>query len=172
MRILSRLLPSLSICVVTLLAALPWGVGSEHRFYLPHAVYAVVHYWTLRYPSRVPEWIVFVCGLCLDVMTAGPLGYWALVFLTGYGVAVLQSEWARGGRLTRWLLLAVALALLALSEWCLASLYYLELADWRPFAMAALGIALAYPLIALVLGVLDAPRQGAVSFSVRGNQRT
>lgn len=165
MRVVSSVVPTLTILAAGLLAALPWGFGSEYRFFLPHAVYLVVHFWTLRSPDRVPEWIVFGAGLTLDVLTSGPLGYWSLVFLIGYVIAVLQSPWAASGKAARWLLFAAALTVLALVEWGLATLYFLEWADWHPFARATLGIGLAYPLFALVLHVFDAPRDAGPSLS-------
>lgn len=146
-----RLLPSLLILALTLFAALPWGVESDYRFVLPHLVYAVIHYFTLRREAQVPEIIVFTSGLTLDVLTGGPLGYWSLVFLIGYAIAALQAPAMGSGRGRRWALAAMALALVALFEWALASLYYLELADWRPIALGAAGVALAYPMLAFVL---------------------
>ena len=168
MRVLNSVAPAATILSVTLLAALPWGFGSQYRFFLPHLIYLAIHYWTLRAPDRVPEWAVFTAGLTFDVLTSGPLGYWSLVFLIGYVIAVLQSAWPDGGKVVRWGLLASALAMLALVEWGLASLYYLELADWRPYAVAALGVALAYPFIAFVLQVFNSPRPaGQTYFSGR-----
>ena len=109
----------------------------------------------------MPEWAVFASGLTLDVMTSGPLGYWSLVFLIGYVIAVLQSPWAGGGKATRWGLVISALVMLGTIEWGLASLYYFEWADWRPYAMAAFGIGLAYPLIAFMLQLFNpAPDAG------------
>ena len=161
MRILNSAVPAVTILLVTVLAALPWGIGPEHRFFLPHLSYLAIHYWTLRYPERVPEWAVFASGLTLDVMTSGPLGYWSLVFLIGYVIAVLQSPWAGGGKATRWGLVISALVMLGTIEWGLASLYYFEWADWRPYAMAAFGIGLAYPLIAFMLQLFNpAPDAG------------
>lgn len=162
MLILGSMIAPLTVLLTAFLAGLPWGVGSEYRFVLPHLTFAVVHYWASRRPHSVPEWIVFAAGLMLDVMTGGPLGFWALVLLAGYVVAVLQSE--RGeDTLRRWLQFALALGGLAVFEWLVASLYYLEWSDWRPFLAAALLVMVLYPLIALVLGILHplgvAPRR-------------
>lgn len=129
-------------------------------------IYLAIHYWTLRAPESVPLWAVFASGLTLDVMTSGPLGYWSLVFLIGYVIAVLQGPFAGGGKLTRWALVVSALALVALVEWALASLYYLDWADWHPFAAAALALGLSYPVIAFVLQSFNSPDGQARSLSL------
>lgn len=155
MRILAHIVPSLSIAVLTLLAALPWGLPSEGRFFLPLLPFVAIHYWTLRHAERVPEWMVFLSGLTLDVLTNGPLGYWALIYLVGYVLAVASTPWAEDGAIGRWLLFLAALVLLAVAEWTLSSLYHFELADWRPFAWAAVATAFVYPLFAFLLRSLD-----------------
>lgn len=157
MRALVRVIPSVVILALTLVAALPWGIGSDYRFLLPNLVFAIIHYFTLRHEAQVPEIVVFISGLTLDVLTGGPLGYWSLVFLSGYAIARTQAPSSDGGRRTRWALTFVAMLLVGFIEWSLASVYYLELADWRPIAIGAIGIGLAYPALAFVLHTLDAP---------------
>lgn len=159
MRILARVGPSLTVLALVLIAALPWGLPPDGRFFLPLIPFVAVHYWALRHPERMPEWVVFVAGLMLDVLTNGPLGYWALMYLMGYILAVLSVPWANEGVVGRWMLFLAALLALAIAEWALSSLYYFEFADWRPIAWAALGAGLVYPLFAAVLRSLD-PEHG------------
>jgi rod shape-determining protein MreD len=157
MSVFATIVPSLTILALTLITALPWGLSSQHRFFLPHLVYAAIHYFALRHQRQLPEIVAFLSGLGLDVLTGGPLGYWPLVFLAGYAIAVLQAPWVDAGRGGRWGLMIIALLLLSIFEWALASLYYLELADWRPIALGAAGVGLVYPVLALLLHAIDAP---------------
>lgn len=159
MRLLASLGPPLTVFALALLAALPWGLPSDGRFFLPLLPFVAIHYWALRHAERMPEWVVFLAGLTLDVLTNGPLGYWALIYLLGYIIAVLQAPWGQDGVLWRALLFLAALAVLAVAEWGLSSLYYFEWADWRPFAWAALAAGLVYPVFAAVLRSLD-PEHG------------
>lgn len=159
--LLSTAVPVASILLATFVAALPWGVGSEFRFFLPSFIYLVIHYWTLRYPDRVPVSVIFAAGLTFDVMTGGPLGYWSLVFLAGYVVALLQIPWIEGGRPMRWALVFAALLAVAIFEWALASIYYLDWADWHPYLLAAVVIGVMYPLVALVLQLVSISRAPA-----------
>ena len=93
---LDRLIPALTIIVATVLVALPWGMAAENRFLLPLLPLIVIHFWTLRRPGDVAEWWVFVAGLSLDILTNGPIGYWALIYLLGYAAAVLSHALGQG----------------------------------------------------------------------------
>lgn len=152
----NALVAMISVLCAALLAALPLGIGSGDRFVLPQVVYLTIHFWTLRYPVVLPEWVTFAAGLMLDVLTGGPLGFWALVYLIGHAIARQQSAWADRGRLMRWALLAAAVIAVTLLQWGLASLYFLDWADWRPVARGGLAAILLYPIVAAALALIDA----------------
>jgi rod shape-determining protein MreD len=157
-RVLIALLPALSIMTATLLASLPWGLPPDSRFVMPFLPFVAIHYWLLRQPHRVPEWLVFACGLGLDVLTNGPLGFWSLIYLVGFAFAHLQVSWDSDTPLSRAILCLVALAVIGLAEWTLSSLYFWQTADWRPLAIAVVWAALSYPLIAVALHLLEVDR--------------
>jgi rod shape-determining protein MreD len=149
--------PALAIVALTLLVAMPWGVKlpQDLRFLLPLIPYAVIHHWADRRPQLVPAWLVFASGVATDVLTYGPLGYWALVYLVGYLLVELLGGDGEKGALRRWAELAATLAALALVEWVVASVYFVGSMDFHPFLLAALAAALGYPLIALLLRPID-----------------
>ncbi len=149
---LSKLVAPLSVLVLTVLSALPWGVPAGSRFVLPLLPVVAIHYWVLRERADlVPEWFVFSCGLLLDVLTNGPLGFWSMIYLLAFLLATLSIGWAREGAFIRWLLLLAALAILSISAWLISSLYAVELADWRPFALGGVAAGLSHPLLAFIL---------------------
>lgn len=151
MRSLISALAALSLVCVTVLAAMPWGLAPDYRFVLPHLPFAAIHYWTLRDPGRIPIWLIFACGVAIDVASGGPLGFWPLVFLAGYGIAALEWPFSKESRIGRWLIFLSVLVILVTLEWGMASLYYLQLMDWKPFALAAFFAGLAYPPEAFLL---------------------
>ncbi len=77
----------LLIVGVTVLAglrfALPWALAPETAFAFPMLVLAVMAVAVMRHPMCAPSWLCFACGLSIDIMTQGVLGYWALVYLAG-----------------------------------------------------------------------------------------
>ncbi len=145
-----------SVLFLTLIAALPWGLPAEDRFFLPLMPVIAIHYWTLRHDAWLPEWVVFLAGLTLDVLTNGPLGYWALIYLLIQLIATLSAPLAKNGSIARLALLALAVVAVTAVAWAVASLYFLELVDWAPYALGA-GFALVGALFLLpVLRMLDA----------------
>ena len=158
MRAMSYVAPLASIALLTLVAVFPWGLPTEDRFFLPMLPLVAIHYWSLRQPENVPEWGVFLAGLSLDILTHGPLGYWALIYLLAFSLGFLSKPYGQRGQFVRVALFALALAIVALVAWAVASLYILEVADWRPFAVGAGCAALASLLIVPVLHVLGASK--------------
>lgn len=139
--------PFASLAILTLVAALPWGLPPEDRFFLPLLPVVAIHYWSLRHGVLIPEWGVFLAGLTLDVLTHGPLGYWSLIYLVAHTLAILSAPYAAHGPGARLFLFAVALSIVTFVAWIVSSVYFLEPADWRPYAFGA-GLA---GLAALVL---------------------
>ena len=166
----SKFLAPVSVAVLTILSALPWGVPAEYRFVLPLLPVVAIHYWVLRgHAAVVPEWFVFLCGLLLDVLTNGPLGFWSMIYLFAFGLATLSRPWANEGVFGRWLLLLAALAILSMSAWIISSIYAVEIVDWAPFVRGALAAGLAHPFLALLLvGSRPTRRPGANVLFERG----
>lgn len=149
-------IPGASVVLLTLLAALPWGLSSETRFLFPLLPYTAIHFWAVRRPTLMPEWLVFLAGLATDVLTHGPLGFWSLVFLLGLVLAhVFPTSWHGGGTVVRWLHFCVTLVLLAVAQWVIATAFFMSPIEWRPFASGALFAVLAYPVLALLLKPCD-----------------
>ncbi|MEQ1719057.1 MAG: hypothetical protein ABL907_24235 [Hyphomicrobium sp.] len=137
MKPLSYIGPFLSIAMLTVLAALPWGLPTEDRFFLPMLPVVAIHYWALRRPEFLPEWFVFLSGLLLDIFTHGPLGYWPLVYLAAYTLGIAGGEAGAKGIWMRLALFAVSLGVVAVAGWAVASVYFLEFADWGPYVRGA-----------------------------------
>jgi rod shape-determining protein MreD len=148
---LRNMVPLLSVALLTVIAALPFGLPSDVRFFMPLLPYTVIHYWAVRRPTLMPEWGVFLAGLVTDVLTHGPLGFWSLMFLIGVVAVDATRDMPDWGALGRWGQFCGTLMILGLSEWLVASIYFVELADWKPMLLAVLIAALSYPAIGFAL---------------------
>lgn len=161
--LISRLLPGSVLLVVTLLGALPWQTLAGHAapttssgVMLP---LAVVHTWGFWRPAHLPAWVVFAAGLLADALTAGPLGYWPLIYLIGLGLArfaggQLHASLATTGWFAGWLSFCCGSVVIASAAWATSSLYQLQLISWLALAWP-LGLTLAaYPVLAAVLLLL------------------
>jgi rod shape-determining protein MreD len=119
----SRLVaPIGSVAVLTLIAALPLGIPAGDRFFLPLLPVIAIHYWTLRHDAWLPEWVVFLAGLTLDILTHGPVGYWAFIYLLAHLTATLSARLHLESSLDRLLLLGLAIVVITFAAWLTASI--------------------------------------------------
>jgi rod shape-determining protein MreD len=150
------LIPALTVIIATLIAILPFGAGDMVRTCLSFLPLMTIHYWSARRPHLVPVAVVFVVGLIIDVLTHGPVGFWALLALTAAGTA--QIETAATGQSTtagRAAVFALTMVLAAGLCWAIASLYTGQTIDVQPFLVAALTAVALYPLMAVLLMPID-----------------
>jgi rod shape-determining protein MreD len=152
----AKIMAPLSITVLAVLSALPWGLPADSRFVLPLLPAVAIHYWVLRGKAEtVPEWFVFASGLLLDILTNGPLGFWPLIYLMTYVLAAVSPPFAQDGPVQRWVIMFAAMIAVALVAWIATSLYSLQVADWQPFAWGAITAAIAHPLLAFIFHAVD-----------------
>ncbi len=151
---LRTLAPVASVALLTIAAILPWGLPVEDRFVLPLLPIVAITYWTLDRDAWLPEWVVFLAGLMLDVLTQGPLGYWALVYLVTYVVAVFASRLRCETNVRKLAIFAGVILAVTVFAWLAASVYFLEMLDLAPYARGAASALLAACLVTLAFGVL------------------
>lgn len=146
---LRAFLPVATVAILTVAAILPWGLPVEDRFVLPLLPIVAIMYWTLDRDAWLPEWAAFLAGLMLDVLTQGPLGYWALIYLVAYVAAVFVSHLCFETALGWSAAFASAIVAVTTFAWLAASVYFLEVLDWRPYVRSA---AFALAAACLIMG--------------------
>jgi rod shape-determining protein MreD len=154
MRLVRSLVPLVTVVMLTIFALLPWGMPSEDRFILPLLPIVAIYYWTLDRNAWLPEWAIFLCGVLLDILTQGALGYWALVYLVAYAAAVLCSRTVADTTLQRLGLFAAAIGAVTSFAWLLASAYFIELLDVMPYVRGAAFAVLAAAIITVTSNFL------------------
>lgn len=145
-----RLFPAAAIAVSVVLCALPWGFSPEFRMVLPLLPYVVIHRCVERFGDATPDWLVFLAGLATDVVGQGPLGFWCLIYLSGFTMirsVTVERDHDAGARI---LLFVLTIATLVLMQWSAASIYYVRPVEMRPMVVSAF-FALAIYLALLVL---------------------
>lgn len=143
------IVPTLVLLVAVVVAAVPWVVPSQASFVLPLLLIIAVFLLTLQRKRQLPSLSVFAAGVLMDVLTAGPLGYWAILFLLTHMLAVFYRARAGRGRFAGLCLVFAGTAICAAAAgWALASLYFVRMIDWQPMMIGgAVTIAL-FPLAA------------------------
>lgn len=145
---MTRFLPALSVLFAVLATAVPWGLPADATFILPLVVVMMVFCWRAIPGAALPPAGAVGLGLLADLMSGGPLGYWALMSLTAATVG------GRAGSLherrdvwIHWLIWIALVAALGVFGWLLASLYYVRWIDWWPIAFGTATSIFLFPVV-------------------------
>lgn len=145
--------PSITVLVAVLVSSVPWGLPASTAFVLPLATGMLIFLHAVRPKVMLPPWVAFLAGVLTDILTGGPLGYWAFVFLVAHG---LGRSFPREGAAPRlsglWPTYALIAAALAALAWTVASAYFVRLIDWRPMLIAVAIVTVLFPLLARAAG--------------------
>lgn len=142
------IIPSLILFLAVVVAAVPWAVPAAAGFILPLLLIIFVFALTMQRSRKLPTLSVFAAGLLMDVLTAGPLGYWAIIFLLTHTLARIYSRRTKKKQFVNlWLAFAATAAAASVFGWALASIYFVRIIDWQPMLIGgAVAIAL-FPLV-------------------------
>ena len=156
MLIISRTAPAVTVLLMVLISVMPWGLGPSFQFAMPAMPFAAIHYWTRARDGHMSTWMVFAAGLTVDVLSYGPLGYWAMIYLAGLTLTILlQRSSSDSGSITGLASFTFVIAGLLFSAWALASGYFMRLIDWTPMFWAAALLIGIYPVIHLLLAPVE-----------------
>lgn len=145
---MSGFVPSIILFLAVFVAAVPWVLPAAAGFILPLLLIIFVFLLTIQRKQALPAVSVFAAGLLMDVLTAGPLGYWAIIFLLTHTLANFYAKRAGNPRFAKlWVAFAMTALTISLFGWILASLYFLRLIDWQPMLIGgAVAVAL-FPVV-------------------------
>lgn len=111
-----------------------------------------VYHWTVTRPELLPAYAVFLIGLAHDVLAATPVGLFAVVLLSVYGIVIWQHRFLSGKSFgIVWLGYALVSAGAVTVGWGLAALYYKAALPVETLAIQYLISLGFYPLLAWAL---------------------
>src|SRR4029453_2462563 len=135
---MSTLLPALSVLFAVVATAVPWGLPAEATFILPLIVVMMVFCWRAFPGVTLSPVVAMLLGLLTDIISGGPLGFWALLVLIGASAGGYARAFGAGRQLgPLWLIWALLAPVLAIFGWLLASAFFLRWVDWWPIAFGA-----------------------------------
>ena len=145
---MTKFLPALSVLVAVVATAVPWGLPADATFILPLVVVTMVFCWGAIPGAALPPAGAVGLGLLADLMSGGPLGYWALMCLTAATVGARAGPLGETRDLGRhWLIWSLLAAALGGFGWLLASLYYFRWIDWWPIAFGSIASIALFPVV-------------------------
>lgn len=143
------IVPSLVLLLAVVVAAVPWALPAVAGFVLPLQLIIFVFALSLQRKYELPTLSVFAAGLLMDVLTAGPLGYWAIIFLITHTLAgLLTRRKVHTNFAMLWVTFAATAATASITGWVLASLYFVRLIDWQPMLIGGAVAVVLFPLVA------------------------
>jgi rod shape-determining protein MreD len=145
---MNAVLPALSVLFAVLATAVPWGLPADSTFILPLVVVMMVFCWRALPGTVLPPYLAMLLGLLTDVMSGGPLGFWALMTLIAASAGARAPSLTDGRDLGRlWLAWGAVACLVAGIGWLLASLYFVRWIVWWPIAFGALASIALFPVV-------------------------
>jgi rod shape-determining protein MreD len=145
---MNTVLPVLSVMFAVLATAVPWGLPADATFVLPLIVLMMVFCWRIIPGATLSPVSAMMLGLLTDVISAGPLGFWAALALAAALAGGQAHYFSEGTRLRPlWVFWSAVAAGLALLGWLLASTYYMRWIDGWPILFGAMTSILLFPVV-------------------------
>ncbi len=145
---MTKFLPALSVLVAVVATAVPWGLPADATFVLPLVVVTMVFCWRAIPDTAIHPAAATGLGLLADLLSGGPLGYWALMGLVAATVGLKLGSLRETRDVgTHWAVWALLVAVLGVFGWLLASLYYLRWIDCWPIAFGAVTSGILFPIV-------------------------
>ncbi|MGD9867355.1 MAG: hypothetical protein AB7U38_05060 [Hyphomicrobiales bacterium] len=144
---MSRLSAISLLSAGVVVSALPLGLPSDATFVPPMLMAALIYLFSVLRPA-LPAWIAFLVGLASDVLSAGPLGYWAFIFLLVHTLAVQWQPPPGLGFAGLWSMFVITTAVVSLAGWLVACAYFFGAVDWQPMVLGGFSASALFPLLA------------------------
>ncbi|VAV97485.1 hypothetical protein MNBD_ALPHA02-2506 [hydrothermal vent metagenome] len=147
-------LPFLSVLLLILLMQLQYRLFFLDNLF-PYLSLAAVYYWSIFKPRLLPVSVLFILGLLQDILSGGPLGMTALLFILVRIFVIRQgSRFLEREFLFNWLFFIFVALLFGFLTWLIASMYLKEIQFfWNAFGQSMLTIA-AFPVISWGLNAI------------------
>lgn len=153
---LPTIIPPVSMIVLILAIAMPWGIPEDLRAAPPFLPLAAIYFWFRADGAPVPAWLVLASGLTVDVLSGGPLGYWPLVYFFGLAATAISPSAATPvDHASEWLRFAPIIMSTAVFAWTVAAVYSGAPSDPWPTATAAIAVFAIWPVVAALFGPLE-----------------
>jgi rod shape-determining protein MreD len=137
--------PGLLALIFVLLSLAPYNFPGSAQLVPPLALMAVFH-WGIYRPDLLPGPLAFVLGLLQDVLSGGPLGMWAAVFLLVLVVTASQRRFFLGKMfVVEWLGFALVTPVVFIALWVIGSIYIGAIVDPGALLVQALLAVAFYP---------------------------
>jgi rod shape-determining protein MreD len=136
---------------------------------LPLIVVMMVFCWRAFPGVTLSPVTAMLLGLLTDIISGGPLGFWALLALIGASAGGYARAFGAGRQMgPLWLSWTLLAPVLAIFGWLLASAFFLRWVDWWPIAFGVVASVVLFPVV--LKGLLWIER-GSLGLGTRATYR-
>ncbi|MBI1239743.1 MAG: rod shape-determining protein MreD [Alphaproteobacteria bacterium] len=154
-RSLSLLTPLLAGLTLVIMSLLPLDLTGGWLI-VPALPLMAIHYWGLVRPDLMPPLAVFFIGLSFDILSGGPVGLYAFVYLATYAVLLSQRRLILARLMHQpWVGFAITMGIACVIGWLAGSVVARQALSPAPFMVQCLVSVVVYPLIERVLHFLQ-----------------
>ncbi len=141
----------LCIALLFMLGSLSFTIPVAGAIKAPFLLMAI-YYWSIYRPTLIPPWFVFIIGILADLISSGPLGLNAMVFVAAQWFVTDQRRFLMGQSfIVLWIGFLILCLAAGLIEWAVFALFSDLLPPVRSLLFSAgFGVAL-FPAICLLL---------------------
>ena len=144
-------LPLLTVLLLVLLGFMPLRIPGYASVTPAFALMGIFH-WTVYRPALFPPPLLFMLGVAIDLVSAGPLGLTAMVFLLTRSAILRQRQFFVGRPFGFvWFGLTLTAAGSAALVWGIGSLYSGVFLDIRPILLQWVLTVAIYPAVSWCL---------------------
>jgi rod shape-determining protein MreD len=113
----------------------------------PNFAVIAAFFWAIYAPQFLPPAALFALGLIMDLLGAGPVGFWPFVLLCVYGLALSQRHFFLGRSVASiWAGFGAAAVLAAAGGWFISCLYHGHWTNAMPAFAQALSSFVVFPV--------------------------
>ena len=146
--------PGLLALILVLFSLAPFNFPGSAQLVPPLALMAVFH-WGIYRPDLLPGPLAFILGLLQDVLSGGPLGMWAAVFLVVLVVTASQRRFFLGKMfVVEWLGFALVVPVVFLANWTIGSIYIGAIVDPGALLVPGLLAIAFYPGLSWLMSIV------------------
>ncbi|MBL42268.1 MAG: rod shape-determining protein MreD [Rhodospirillaceae bacterium] len=145
-RLLKNSLPGFSLFIFIFFSILPLGLSP---FKISSSIAIIpIFYWSIYRPDLFPIYFVFIAGLLYDLITGGPLGQWALIFILLRVIMETQRKVLMGKKFNvEWLAFIIVVPLVFLIIFIIGLLIYEKLINFSDLIFQIIFTISIYPII-------------------------
>jgi rod shape-determining protein MreD len=154
-RIVMTIMPFVMGLACVLLSFVPAGriFGTAT---MPAFALMAIYYWAIVRPEMFPVYAVFLVGLLSDLLSGGPIGLWAFVYVLTYALVLTQRFLAINAPFSIfWLGFLMAAVFAGTVAWGAASLFYGTFIAVKPIIWHLVATVLLFPPFAALFGRIE-----------------